>query len=79
LVVVDNVDDQVAALLEYPSLMESGKSIFPSDAIARAKELYAEIGSIGAYSHSQGVLFIRKNVAAFIERMLSILNPSEIC
>ncbi|KAJ7216348.1 alanine aminotransferase [Mycena pura] len=32
----------------------------------RAKELHSEIGSIGAYSHSQGVLFIRKNVAKFI-------------
>lgn len=47
--------------------MESGKDLFPEDVIARAKELYEEIGSIGAYSHSQGVPYIRKNVAAFIE------------
>jgi alanine transaminase len=47
--------------------MESGKDIFPKDAIARAKELYDEIGSIGAYSHSQGVPYIRKQVAKFIE------------
>ena len=47
--------------------MESAKDLFPSDAIARAKELYNEIGSIGAYSHSQGVPFIRKHVAEFIE------------
>jgi alanine transaminase len=47
--------------------MESAKNLFPRDAIARAAELYSEIGSIGAYSHSQGVPFIRKNVAAFIE------------
>ncbi|PVG01621.1 putative alanine transaminase [Serendipita vermifera] len=58
---------QVAALLEYPTLMETGQNIFPSDVIQRAKELYAEIGSIGAYTHSQGVPFIRKNVAKFIE------------
>jgi alanine transaminase len=58
---------QVAALLEYPPLMESGKNIFPADVIARANELYTEIGSIGAYTQSQGVPFIRKNVAKFIE------------
>ncbi|QRV84638.1 aminotransferase class I and II protein [Ceratobasidium sp. AG-Ba] len=58
---------QVAALLEWPELMETGKGIFPADAIARARELYEEIGSIGAYSHSQGVPFIRENVAKFIE------------
>jgi hypothetical protein len=41
--------------------------VFPADVIARAKELQEEIGSIGAYSHSQGVPFIRKSVARFIE------------
>lgn len=49
--------------------MELGKDIFPKDAIARAKELYDEIGSIGAYSHSQGIAFIRKQVAKFIQGM----------
>jgi len=55
--------------LEYTPLLESdaAKAVFPEDVIGRAKELYAEIGSIGAYSHSQGVPFIRKNVAQFIE------------
>lgn len=47
--------------------MELGKDIFPADAIARARELYDEIGSIGAYSHSQGIPYIRKQVAKFIE------------
>lgn len=47
--------------------MESGKGIFPADVIHRAKELYAEIGSIGAYSHSQGVPYIRQHVANFIQ------------
>lgn len=47
--------------------METGKDIFPADAIARARELYDEIGSIGAYSHSQGVPFIRQSVANFIQ------------
>lgn len=70
---------QVAALLEYPPLMESGKDLFPEDVIARAKELYEEIGSIGAYSHSQGVPYIRKNVAAFIEKRDGYpANPNHI-
>jgi alanine transaminase len=58
--------------------MDSGKNIFPSDTISRAKELYSEIGSIGAYSQSQGVPFIRKNVADFIERMCDWTRVSEI-
>ncbi|KAF8524670.1 1-aminocyclopropane-1-carboxylate synthase 2 [Hysterangium stoloniferum] len=58
---------QVAALTEYPPLIETGKDLFPVDAIERAKELCEEIGSVGAYSHSQGVPFIRKNVAKFIQ------------
>ncbi|CAE7189791.1 unnamed protein product, partial [Rhizoctonia solani] len=69
---------QVAALLEYPELMEKGKDIFPADAIARAKELYDEIGSIGAYSHSQGVPFIRNNTNLFAERDGHPADPSQI-
>jgi len=63
---------QVAALMEYPPLMDSAKDIFPPDVIARARQLYGEIGSIGAYSHSQGVPFIRKNVAKFIEGVCTV-------
>jgi len=58
---------QVAALTEYPELIKTAKDAFPPDAIERAQELLTEIGSIGAYSHSQGVPFIRKSVASFIE------------
>lgn len=58
---------QVAALMEWPALAELARDAFPDDVIARAQELQGEIGSIGAYSHSQGVPFIRKNVARFIE------------
>ncbi|EGN92169.1 hypothetical protein SERLA73DRAFT_191509 [Serpula lacrymans var. lacrymans S7.3] len=57
---------QVAALMEYPALAELAPNAFPQDVIARAKELYEEIGSIGAYSHSQGVPLIRQSVANFI-------------
>lgn len=59
---------QVAALMEWPDLATSAPGVFPKDVIARAAELHDEIGSIGAYSQSQGVPFIRQNVAKFIER-----------
>ncbi|TFK31411.1 alanine aminotransferase [Crucibulum laeve] len=58
---------QVAALMEWPALAELAPDAFPKDVIARAQELSREIGSIGAYSHSQGVPLIRKNVAQFIQ------------
>ncbi len=62
---------QVISLLEYPDLMEKhlelAKQIYPEDVIQRAKSLYREIGSVGAYTHSKGVLAIRKRVAKFIE------------
>ncbi len=64
--------------MEWPALADLARAVFPEDVIARAKELQGEIGSIGAYSHSQGILFIRKNVAKFIEGTLNIIccNPS---
>ena len=62
---------QVISLLEYPELLtehlEVARKIYPEDAIQRAKSLHEEIGSIGAYTHSKGVLAIRKRVAKFIE------------
>ncbi|KAJ7472615.1 alanine aminotransferase [Mycena latifolia] len=57
---------QVAALSEWPALADLAPGVFPPDVVARAKELYEEIGSIGAYSHSQGVPLIRQSVANFI-------------
>lgn len=54
-------------MTEYPELMKTAKDAFPPDVIERARELLDEIGSIGAYSHSQGIPLIRKNVAKFIE------------
>lgn len=63
---------QVSALLEVPDLLDPSKraevsKLFPADAIKRATVLRDAIGSVGAYSHSQGVMHIRKNVAKFIE------------
>lgn len=59
--------------MEWPALMDLAPHVFPPDVIARAKELQAEIGSVGAYSHSKGVPFIRQNVAKFIEGVCSRL------
>ncbi|KAG5518413.1 hypothetical protein PMAC_002806 [Pneumocystis sp. 'macacae'] len=63
---------QVLSLIEYPDLLEkhnieNTKKLFPEDAINRAKILLNNIGKVGAYSSSQGVESIRKNVAKFIE------------
>jgi alanine transaminase len=62
---------QVISLLENPALIEEhlevAKTVYPADAIARAQSLYKEIGSVGAYTHSKGVLAIRQRVAKFIE------------
>lgn len=53
--------------MEWPELATiAPPGLFPADVVARAQELSREIGSIGAYSHSQGVPFIRKSVANFI-------------
>lgn len=62
---------QVISLLENTDLLEEHievtKKIYPADAIARAQSLHKEIGSVGAYTHSKGVLQIRQRVAKFIE------------
>ena len=66
---------QVAALMEYRDLKNLAPNVFPKDVVARADELWEEIGSIGAYSHSQGVPLIRKHVAEFIQGLCSSSNP----
>lgn len=69
---------QVLSLLEYPDLInwegEAGQkrkelvtALYPEDVIERARTLLKEIGSVGAYSQSQGAYGIRKTVAKFIE------------
>ncbi|RKP13802.1 pyridoxal phosphate-dependent transferase [Piptocephalis cylindrospora] len=66
---------QVAALTEYPDLLApenrpTTSKLFPEDAITRAETLLRDMGapSIGAYTHSQGILSIRRTVADFIRR-----------
>ena len=63
--------------MEWPDLMGLAPGVFPEDVVARAKELSNEIGSIGAYAHSQGVPFIRKSVAHFIEGRCDNLLSSD--
>jgi alanine transaminase len=43
------------------------EALYPMDAIERVQKLLEQIGSIGAYSHSQGISYIRNDVAKFIE------------
>jgi alanine transaminase len=60
---------QVAALTEYPALMDTPEvaKAFPTDTQERAKQILEDVGSVGAYSHSKGAASIRKDVASFIE------------
>ncbi|KAI7901296.1 pyridoxal phosphate-dependent transferase [Cokeromyces recurvatus] len=64
---------QVSSLCDNPDLLKKENrslisQLYPLDAIERAELLLKSIGSVGAYSHSQGVPFIRNTVAQFIER-----------
>lgn len=58
---------QVLSLVQYPKLIESPPSYIKPDAVRRAKFLLDHIGSVGAYSASNGVDVIRESVARFIE------------
>ena len=60
--------------MEFPDLVLDPESrdtvskLFPPDAIQRAQSLLQDVGgSIGAYSHSQGIPAIRERVAKGIE------------
>lgn len=62
---------QVLSLMAAPFLLEHPKvgEMFPADAIARAKKLMTMMnGGIGAYSDSKGNLYIREEVAKYIEK-----------
>lgn len=63
---------QVLSLIEYPQLLQGPENLladfgYKRDAIIRAKILWKEIRSIGAYSESQGVAYIGQKVADFIK------------
>ncbi len=58
---------QVLALCEYPELIESAKTLFPSDVRDTAQALLnGSKHGLGAYSESKGVRMIRDAVAEFI-------------
>jgi alanine transaminase len=57
---------QVAVLTEYPELIKLALNVFPADVVASAQAISDRIGSIGAYTHSQGIPLIRQHVAEFI-------------
>ncbi|RLV93684.1 putative alanine aminotransferase mitochondrial [Spathaspora sp. JA1] len=57
---------QVLSILQYPGILDTNAE-YPKDVIARAKTILDSIGSLGAYSHSQGAAYFRKSIADFIE------------
>ncbi|EJS44219.1 alt2p [Saccharomyces arboricola H-6] len=66
---------QVLSILEYTEILRADHeklaslNLFSRDALERAERLLNDIGgSVGAYSHSQGVPGIRQTVADFITR-----------
>jgi len=73
---------QLLALTEYPDLINEPqtKRIFFKDVIEKAKNILGENPEgLGAYTQSEGMIFIRKAVAKFIENRDGIeSDPSRI-
>lgn len=70
---------QVLSILENPALLEKGDVLvnhlgYKPDVLERAKKLLAAVGSVGAYSASNGAPAIRQSVAEFLESELSIIE-----
>ncbi|OIW24915.1 PLP-dependent transferase [Coniochaeta ligniaria NRRL 30616] len=64
---------QVLSLLENPKLLEHEDVLlnqldYKSDVLDRAKWLLSKVGSVGAYSASNGAPAIRQSIADFLER-----------
>ncbi|KAI9834087.1 MAG: hypothetical protein M1819_003372 [Sarea resinae] len=64
---------QVLSLVEHPPLLDHPEILktslgYHQDAIDRAHRLLKDVKSVGAYSHSQGAIGIRRSVAKFIEQ-----------
>lgn len=63
---------QVLSILENPTLLEKGDVLvnhlgYKPDVLERAKKLLSVVGSVGAYSASNGVPAIRQSIADFLE------------
>ncbi|QPG72978.1 hypothetical protein FOA43_000282 [Brettanomyces nanus] len=72
---------RVLALLEDPELIENEEIVncFPSDVVLRAKKILDATGSVGAYSHSQGVPYVCQSIANYISRRDGYpSNPEDI-
>ncbi|KAL5877613.1 alanine transaminase [Pyricularia oryzae] len=64
---------QVLSILENPLLLDHEDVLlnhlgYKSDVVARAKWLLSKVGSVGAYSASNGAPAIRQSIADFLER-----------
>ncbi|MCX7641229.1 MAG: aminotransferase class I/II-fold pyridoxal phosphate-dependent enzyme [Elusimicrobiales bacterium] len=73
---------QLLAACEYPNLIEniSTSKFFPKDIIEKVKYILSENPhGMGAYTQSEGMTFIRKAVASFIEKRDNIKSdPTRI-
>lgn len=72
---------QVTSLLENPQLLEKEDVLvnhlgYKTDVVERARWLLKNVGSVGAYSASNGVPAIKQSVAKFLERMHILFPPS---
>mmetsp|Transcript_23246 Transcript_23246/g.38531 ORF Transcript_23246/g.38531 Transcript_23246/m.38531 type:complete len:515 (-) Transcript_23246:70-1614(-) len=76
---------QVLALTDLPAEVgidhPSATTLFPQDAIDRARLIKEGLNGVGtgAYSHSQGAMMFRKDIAAFIQERDGLeANPDDI-
>jgi len=73
---------QVMALVDLPAEVgvdhPAAATLFPADAIARAKEIQAALGGgTGAYSHSKGNTLFRHDVVEFIQNRDNLPSDPE--
>lgn len=55
--------------MEWPEQLADERVLasYPHDVIERVRGLLKQIGTVGAYSHSQGIPAVREQIAKFIE------------